>query len=94
MGSDFVEAREKLREMILKYGVAGSDIINQVHSEIFRLDIPELWKVRLADEWARWISCGGCGRGGSAERVVENDSYSRKPDYCSCHAFPMEPFKP
>jgi replication factor C small subunit len=35
--------------MILKYGVAGSDIIKQVHSEIFRLDIPELWKVRLAD---------------------------------------------
>jgi replication factor C small subunit len=49
MGGDFVKAREKLREMILKYGVAGSDIIKQVHSEIFRLDIPELWKVRLAD---------------------------------------------
>jgi replication factor C small subunit len=49
MGGDFVKAREKLREMILKYGVAGSDIIKQVHSEIFRLDIPEAWKVRLAD---------------------------------------------
>jgi replication factor C small subunit len=49
LGGDFVKAREKLREMILKYGVAGSDIIKQVHSEIFRLDIPELWKVRLAD---------------------------------------------
>jgi replication factor C small subunit len=49
MGGDFVKAREKLREMILKYGVAGSDIIKQVHLEIFRLDIPELWKVRLAD---------------------------------------------
>jgi replication factor C small subunit len=49
MGGDFIKAREKLREMILKYGVAGSDIIKQVHSEIFRLDIPEAWKVRLAD---------------------------------------------
>jgi replication factor C small subunit len=49
MGGDFIKAREKLRDMILKYGVAGSDIIKQVHSEIFRLDIPEAWKVRLVD---------------------------------------------
>jgi len=49
LSGDFIKAREKLREMILKYGVAGSDIIKQVHSEIFRLDIPEAWKVRLAD---------------------------------------------
>lgn len=49
MGGDFVKSREKLREMILKYGVAGSDIIKQVHNEIFRLDVPEVWKVRLAD---------------------------------------------
>jgi len=48
LGGDFVKARSKLREMILKYGVAGSDIIKQVHLEIFRLDIPEVWKVRLA----------------------------------------------
>ena len=42
-------ARERLREMILKYGVAGSDIIRQVHLEIFRLNIPERWKIRLAE---------------------------------------------
>jgi replication factor C small subunit len=45
---DFVEARRKLREMITKYGVAGSDIVKQVHSELFRLDIAEGWKVKLA----------------------------------------------
>ncbi|MGB9134151.1 MAG: replication factor C small subunit, partial [Candidatus Bathyarchaeia archaeon] len=45
---DFVEARRRLREMITKYGVAGSDIIKQVHTELFRLDIPENWKVKLA----------------------------------------------
>ncbi len=49
MKGDFIGAREKLREMILKYGVAGSDIIKQIHIEIFRLEIPERWKIKLAD---------------------------------------------
>jgi len=49
MKGDFIGAREKLREMILKYGLAGSDIIRQIHIEIFRLNIPEQWKIRLAD---------------------------------------------
>ena len=49
MKGDFVGAREKLREMILKYGLAGSDIIRQIHIEIFRFNIPERWKIRLAD---------------------------------------------
>ncbi len=46
---DFIGARDKLREMILKYGLAGSDITRQVHSEIFRLGIPEKWKIKIAD---------------------------------------------
>jgi len=49
MKGDFLEARKQLRDMIQKYGVAGSDIIRQIHTEIFRADIPEQWKVRLAD---------------------------------------------
>jgi len=50
MKGDFIGSRDKLREMILKYGVAGSDIIRQVHIEIFRMkDVPEPWKVKLAD---------------------------------------------
>jgi len=49
MKGDFVGARKKLREMILKYGLAGSDIIRQIHIEIFRSDVPERWKIRLAD---------------------------------------------
>jgi replication factor C small subunit len=48
MDGDFVEARKKLREMITKYGVAGTDVIKQIHTELFRLDIPENWKVKLA----------------------------------------------
>lgn len=49
ISGDFIEARKKLREMILKYGVAGSDIIKQIHTELFRLEMPEKWKIRLAD---------------------------------------------
>ena len=46
---NFIEARKQLREMIQKYGVAGSDIIRQIHTEIFRAEIPEPWKIKLAD---------------------------------------------
>jgi len=50
MGGDFLGARERLREMIVRYGAAGSDIIRQIHIEIFRFTgIPERWKVRLAE---------------------------------------------
>ncbi len=48
MEGNFVEARKKLREMIIKYGVAGSDIIKQIHTELFRIDIPENMKTKLA----------------------------------------------
>ncbi len=49
MKGNFVEARNKLREMIWKYGLTGSDIIRQVHIEIFRSQLPERWKIKLAE---------------------------------------------
>jgi len=49
MNGNFIEARSQLRDMIQKYGVAGSDIIRQIHSEIFRAEIPEPWKIALAN---------------------------------------------
>ncbi|MFW6110405.1 MAG: replication factor C small subunit [Thermoproteota archaeon] len=45
----FVDARNQLREMMQKYGVAGSDIIRQIHSELFRGHLPERSKMKLAD---------------------------------------------
>lgn len=45
----FLEARGKLRAMLLEYGLSGQDILKQVHSEIFKLDLPEAEKLRLAD---------------------------------------------
>ncbi len=49
MKGDFLGARKKLREMILKYGVAGSDIIKQIHTAIFRSMLPDSWKVTLSE---------------------------------------------
>ncbi len=49
MDGNFLEARKQLRDMIQKYGVAGSDIVRQIHTEIFRAEIPEPWKIKLAD---------------------------------------------
>jgi replication factor C small subunit len=49
MDGDFLEARKQLRDMVQKYGVAGSDVIRQIHTEIFRTGLPEQWKIKLAD---------------------------------------------
>ena len=49
MKGNFLEARKQLRDMILKYGVAGSDLVRQIHSESFRLEVPEQWKMKLAE---------------------------------------------
>jgi replication factor C small subunit len=49
INGDFIEARKQLRGMIQRYGVAGFDIIRQIHTEIFRAEIPEAWKIKLAD---------------------------------------------
>ncbi|MFQ5758805.1 MAG: replication factor C small subunit [Candidatus Bathyarchaeia archaeon] len=49
MKGDFIEARKRLRDMTVRYGVAGSDIIRQIHIEIFRSGLPDKWKIKLAD---------------------------------------------
>ncbi|RLF24267.1 MAG: replication factor C small subunit [Thermoprotei archaeon] len=50
---NFLEARRKLRELMINYGLSGVDIIKQVHREIMSprsaLKIPEDVKVELAD---------------------------------------------
>ena len=45
----FVDAREKLDEMLIEYGLSGEDVIRQVHKSIFGLDISEQGKVRLIE---------------------------------------------
>jgi len=46
---DFLKAREKLRLMLVEYGLSGTDVVKQIHSEIFRMTIPEKNKIALAD---------------------------------------------
>ena len=48
ISGDFLGARKKLRALIQKYGVAGTDTIRQIHTEIFKAEIPEHWKIKLA----------------------------------------------
>ena len=49
VNGDFFEARKQLRDMIRKYGVAGSDMVRQIHREVFRGSLPEPWKIKLVD---------------------------------------------
>ncbi len=49
LDGNFVDARKQLRDMIQKYGVAGSDIIRQIHTEVFKSEISEQWKIKLVD---------------------------------------------
>lgn len=47
----FLEAREKLRKLMVEYGLSGLDVIKQIHREIFSesLKIPEELKVMISD---------------------------------------------
>jgi len=46
---EFVEAREVLRSLLVDEGLAAKDIIRIVYSEVLKLKIPEIWKVRLSE---------------------------------------------
>ena len=45
----FEEARNKLYDLLIGQGLAGEDILEQVHREVFNLDLPERTKVELID---------------------------------------------
>lgn len=47
---NFEDARKKLNELIINQGLAGDDILQQIHREIFDMDIPEPMKVNLIDK--------------------------------------------
>jgi replication factor C small subunit len=46
---EFIESRTLLREITMNYGVSGSDLIAQIHREIFNLPLSEEMKIKLAD---------------------------------------------
>jgi len=47
----FIEARDRLRELMVTYGLSGTDVLKQMHREIFSADlkIPEDVRVTIAD---------------------------------------------
>jgi len=59
---NFKEARKKLSEMILNQGLAGEDIIKEIHRQVYDLDISDENKVKLVDKIGEYdfrISEGG-----------------------------------
>jgi replication factor C small subunit len=50
LGGKFVEARDILKEILLKKGVSGEDIIKQISSQVYDLDISEKLKASLIDK--------------------------------------------
>ncbi len=51
LGGNFNEARSKLRDLMLNYGLSGLDIIKQIHREIFSSDLklPDEARILIAD---------------------------------------------
>ena len=50
MKGEFVSARNKLLDLMLKYGLSGIDIIKQIQSEVWNLNIDGRKKVLLIDK--------------------------------------------
>jgi len=51
LNGKFVEARERLRNLMVNYGLSGTDVLKQMHREIFSADLPlpEEMRVIIAD---------------------------------------------
>lgn len=46
---DFIKARDELRRLLVRYGLSGSEIVRQIHSEVFRLAVPEKKRIELIE---------------------------------------------
>lgn len=58
----FEDARKKLQELMLRQGLAGSDIISEIHRQIYSLGISEETKIQLIEKTGEFefrISQGG-----------------------------------
>jgi len=49
LSGDFIKARERLHELLINYGLSGVDVVRQVHRETFSMEIPEPWKLHIAN---------------------------------------------
>lgn len=49
LSGEFLPAREALDTLLIEYGVAGEDVVRQIHRAVFDLHVPDDFKVRLVD---------------------------------------------
>jgi replication factor C small subunit len=49
LNNEFIEARNKLRTVLIEYGIPGQSIVKELHSEIFKIELPERKKVKIAE---------------------------------------------
>jgi len=49
LNGKFLDAQEKLRNLLVWQGLSGTDIIRQVHQEVLKLGIDESVKVQMVD---------------------------------------------
>jgi replication factor C small subunit len=50
LSGKFADARKKLQEMLLVQGLSGSDVIREIHRQIYELNVPEQDKVGLIEK--------------------------------------------
>jgi len=62
LGGNFGESRKMLQGLLLKQGLSGSDVLSEVHRQIYNFDISDGLKIQLIDKCAEYdfrISEGG-----------------------------------
>jgi replication factor C small subunit len=78
---DFLGARDFLTKMLTENGFSADDIIKQIHSELFRMNIPEEILIEIIDKLAEinfMISEGADERINMDALVAKLTLYSRK----------------
>jgi replication factor C small subunit len=50
LSGSFAEARSRLDDLLISYGLSGTDVIRQIHKSIVELPIPDTKKVQLVDK--------------------------------------------
>jgi replication factor C small subunit len=49
LGGDFIKARDKMLDIMLNYGLSGMDMIKQIQSEILKMDVDDIQRLRMIE---------------------------------------------
>lgn len=50
ISGNFLQARDKLDELLINYGLSGEDIVRQIHRCVFDLTVPDKIKIELVEK--------------------------------------------